>query len=369
MGKYTEELSRRLKLTDKRQFYRESFQTYMTGPEWRNVEMAEEFAAFLRENRSLFHFPYFKQIAGLWRVIFKSLRAASQHDRQRDILLSEYTLMDLFIGFFTTLELLPKAIISLFLAPFMPKENPTLIQQKIADYCERYSLDLQTVPFYDHDYQSYYKELKQAYNDSTKRTWGDWFSWKIVALELKARYWISKPLHYWFHQEANLVSATTDVVVKARLDGIMDSLEAKQQFLRLLQRTNHTDISCSENDVYVKGSFQKNGQSYTSVYARLHTPRYAAFIPAVNALTEQNIALRKIAGQNQVQVKCVSEGAAETPVMPHTPNTARTLYTYEDNIHPAKRFCLFDVPVRYLQQSVADFEHQEGVKVQFIHNF
>lgn len=368
MGLFLNKFSKRLEMTDKRQYYRAQFQTFMTAPEWRNVEMAEEYAAFLQENRSLFKFPYFRQISGLWTIIFKSWRAASHYDTQKDILLADYTAMDLFVGVFTTLELLPKAFLSLMLSPFVSATNPTDYQREMGHYYQQYAQDLQTIPFYDHDYKSYYQQLKQTYRNSSNRTWGDWFSSSIVSLELIARRLISKPLHYWFHQEANLVSASTDILVKARLEGTMDNDNAKNQFCDLLQQTSHDDIQFAKEDIFVKeGTKHKNGQSYRSVYARLQAPRYKDFIPAVEALSAQNIAVKKIAGQDQVQIKCVANHSAGLP--PHATNTSRSLYSYGDDIHPGKRFYMFDIPVRDLQENVAQLNRQDGVDVAFIHNF
>ena len=371
MGLFLNQFSKRLEMTDKGQYYRAQFQTFMTGPEWRNVEMAEEYAAFLQENRSLFQFPYFRQISGLWKIIFKSWRAASHYDSQKDILPTDYTAMDLFVGVFTTLELLPKAFLSLILSPFFSATNPTDYQKAMANYYQRYSNDLQTMPFYDHDYKGYYQQLKEAYHNSSNRTWGDWFSSSIVSLELIARRLISTPLHYWFHQEANLVPASTDILVKVRLEGSMENGKAKNQFRSLLQQTSRNDIQCSEEDIFVKeGTKHKDGQSYTSVYARLHAPRYKDFIPTVETLSVQNIAVKKIAGQDQVQVKCVVNNSTDSPPSPpHATNSSRRLYSYGDDIHPEKRFYMFDIPVCDLQENVARLNSQEGVDVAFIHNF
>ncbi|CAM4496156.1 MAG: hypothetical protein LEGION0403_FIIPPAGN_00562 [Legionella sp.] len=110
MGKYTEKLNERLQLTDKEKYRREQYQTFMTGPEWRNVEMAEEYAGLLRDNKSMFHFPYFRQIFDLWAVVFNSYSSARKYDSISSILFSEYMIMSLFVATFTTMELLPNGI-------------------------------------------------------------------------------------------------------------------------------------------------------------------------------------------------------------------------------------------------------------------
>ncbi len=58
---------------------------------------AQEYAAFLREGKSMFQFPYFRQVA-VYGVCFNhSYQAARKYDRPWTILFSEYMLMDLFV--------------------------------------------------------------------------------------------------------------------------------------------------------------------------------------------------------------------------------------------------------------------------------
>ena len=86
MGRFTRKLNDNLSLDST--YQREQYQSYMTGPEWRNVEMVEEYAAFLKEGKSTFQFPYFRQILGLWRVMFHSYRAARQYNTHAEIIFS-----------------------------------------------------------------------------------------------------------------------------------------------------------------------------------------------------------------------------------------------------------------------------------------
>ena len=65
MGRFTDNFNQRLRITDKTHYRREQYQSFLTTPEWRNVEMAEEFAAFLKEGKSMFQFPYFRQVVEL----------------------------------------------------------------------------------------------------------------------------------------------------------------------------------------------------------------------------------------------------------------------------------------------------------------
>ena len=103
MGKFLNSLNQRIEITDKANYHREQYQSYMTGPEWRNVEMADEYAQFIKEGNSIFQFPYFRQILDLWKVIANSYSQSRKYNSIWQIITSEYMVMDLFVGFFTTI--------------------------------------------------------------------------------------------------------------------------------------------------------------------------------------------------------------------------------------------------------------------------
>ncbi|CEK10797.1 hypothetical protein [Legionella hackeliae] len=390
MGVFVNKLNKEILEADKAGYYREQYQSYMTGPEWRNVEMAEEYGEFLQEGKSIFQFPYFRQVYDLWRVIFNSYSAARKYNSSSQILFSEYMLMDLFIGFFTTLELIPKGILSIFIGPFLNKDNKTQMQQHLADYYNEYASNLQTIPFYDHKYKENREKLAQAYSECTDKTWGDWFSWKCVSIELWARRWISKPLSYWFHQDENLVAATTDVLVKINVEGIENHDELKEALREKVANVNAEMLSANINvsivpdadddSVYVKA--KNKDKSYTSVYARLRAPRYADFQTVVRQLSAQKIELRKIAGQDQIQVKCLIDAKNEEACHSREERlnsvfNAKPLYGYGDRVHNTRKICLFDVPVKDLSEVLTCFdscgeavdEENQDVSVKFIHNF
>lgn len=378
MGKYTDRLNKKLRVAEKTDYVREQYQSYMTGPEWRNVEMAEEFARFLQEGKSIFRFPYFRQIFDLWKVVFQSYSAARKYNGSLDILSSEYALMDVFVGFFTTMELAPKGFLSLLLRPFLNSDNPTDVQKHIAAYYAKYARDLQTIPFYDQKYDQIRQQLAQAYRDAHQKTWGDWFTWKCVSMELTARTWLSKPLSYWFHTEDNLVAPTTDVLVKLRCDEDIDDARAKDLFR---QKLGHTDATLVNDHVYVKQPDPERNRSpedkkkHTSVYALLKVSRYAAFQPTLKSLSHEGIHVRKLAGQDHVQIKCTIDAAnaeqlqqRQAALNTATPD-ARAIYSYGDGIHPNRRFCLFDAPVKDLHATVDALNAVENTQVKFIHNF
>lgn len=373
MGKFVDRFDERIQLTDKEHYRREQYQSYMTGPEWRNVEMAEEFAELLDNGQSMFHYPYFRQIYDLWKIVYHSYSSARKYNSISDILFSEYMLMDLFVATFTTLELIPKGIISLLLYPFLSKENNSSMQNHLAEYHKKYAQDLQTIPFYDHSYEDILEDLTKKYEECTDRTWVDWFSWKVISTELWMRQHLSKPLQSWFHQEGNEAPPTTDILVKFNALDAEYPEQAKQEFKERLEKIGQ--VVLVDEQLYAKDHAKnKNEQNYISVYARLRAPRYATFQPVVRALAEQNIHLRKIAGQDQVQVKCTIDAEDEDKLLATKEALNQTkkvtpLYSYSDRIHANHKICLFDVAVRNLHKTLDRLEKEENVTVNFIHNF
>ena len=374
MGKFLNSLQQRIEITDKVNYHREQFQTYMTGPEWRNVEMAEEYASFIKEGNSIFQFPYFRQVFDLWKVIYNSYSLARKYNSAWQIITSEYMLMDLFVGFFTTIELIPKGILSLILAPFIKKQNKTEMQGHLASFYQKYASELQTIPFYDHSYKEIRQDLAAKYKQIEHKTWGDWFSWTCISIELLAREWISKPLRYWFHQDTNSAPPSTDILVKYNIDGTIDSEQAKEHFRQQIGQltTKEAPVTVVPEDIYVKE--KSASKSYTSVYARLRVPRYAAFMDVLNGMDKQGIQLRKIAGQERVQIKCEINAQDELSLRDAqekltTKARQKPVYSYGDRIHAYRRVCLFDVHVRDLAKNSIEFNGVENAGVTLIHNF
>lgn len=371
MGKHTENYNDILKTLQKSTYPREQYQTFMTAPEWRNVEMANEYGAFLKDGKTITTFPYFGQTWDLWKVIFNSFRAAKRYDAPTKILASDYGFMDVFIGIFTTAELLPKGVLSLLVKPFFNGDNKTEMQNHIADYYLKYAADLQTVPFYDQDYANIKKDLALKYKQTKSKTWTDWFTWRVTSAELTARRFISKPFSYWFHQDTNTVPATTQAIVKYNTDELQDEVHAKEEFVKKIASLAATAQPKIINEIYTKHNLNR---SYTSIYAQLEMPRYAAFQDTVKELGKQGVMLRKIAGQERVQVKC--EVTAEKPeqLPPQISQLDKLpqlnlLYNYGNRINQNARMCLFDVPVKNLHNTVDTLDAQQNTKVKFIHNF
>lgn len=368
MGIYTNQLNERIKLIDKANYYRHQYQSFMTAPEWRSVEMTLEYAKHMSKNNSIFNFPYFRQITELWKVVFYSYSAARKYNTRTQVLFSDYMLMNVFIALFTTFELIPKGIIAIILNPFLNKNNPTKMQKYLSEYYMHHAHDLETTPFYDSEYQKIREILAKKYEAlEGETTWVDWFSWTLISMELRAKAFISKPIQYWFHQENNTTPFTTDILIKINVKNTNHPDKAVEQFKKKINKIGlspKTPVEIVNDRIYTKApKIKPDGTHYTSIYAQLRVPRYKAFLPTIKKLTHSNVHIKRIAGQNHIQVKYYlpNETLGRMSQIP--------IYTYQNKINSHYKFCLFDLPVQHLQKQLVNIEKKYHEQATFIHNF
>lgn len=369
MGRVLKSFSKKVKLTDTH-YYREAYQSYFTSPEWLGVDISEDFAEFLDDKKSMFQFPYFSKIYQLWRVLFLSLAASIRESGFRKAFFSDYMVMDLFVVLFSTLELIPKGLISLVLYPFLPKKNDTDFQSYLAGYFTNFVEEIKGTPFFNHDYVTAIQNLKNKWNESgAEHTWVDWFSYKTIVMQLRAQGFFAHYLKDSDKDEPN----TTQILVKCNVENTDSPEAAMAKFKNNLAGIDIKLVnSHGREDIYVKHPKTKEGVTYRSVYARLEAPRYMSFQQAITQLESQGIHLREIAGQEHVMLKCYVKDMHEEQEDAFKRMTNITpLYRYGDAIHPNRATCFFKVPARELAHTIDELNGNENsnTSVKFIHNF
>ncbi len=372
MGKYITLFDGRLKETQSKTYVREAYQSMLTTPEWMSVELSGNLAKGLNEKTSLFHLPYFQQTFELWRVLYNSLYFGIQESGFFKTIFSDYVVMDLFVVMFTTCELLPKGLLSLVLYPFLPKENDTAMQTHFAEYYQAFANELETTPFFQHDYKQNIHQLSEKWAHTTDWTWVDYFTWSVVWIDLRSKQFISSFLQGAYDDEPS----STQVLVKYNAVDITDPEQAIAEFKEKMSDINSVNIV--GNDVYAKDAKSKNGQTYTSVYARINAPRYMGFKESVIDLAEQGIYVRKIAGQAHVMLKCEVEAANKIERKAYQARVLNQvsgitpLYEYGDGKNAGHALCLFKVPAEKLDKTIQQLEKESDeaeTSVKFIHNF
>jgi len=377
MGKFTELLNRKLLQVAKKHYHRDQFNTYMNTFEWENVKDAERIYKFMEEGKSLFHFPFIKRTLNLSWVTLKSISSANKYDSKYKILASEYGLMAGFINFFNALEFVPMGVMGFFARFFINEKNDTPMQKHFTDYFKKYSKDLETIPFYDHNYTEIRSHLSQAYQTektNNSLTWADSLTYLAVNTQLLFRTLVSKPLQYMYHQPDNLVPPTTDVLVRYRAHGFTNQEKAIEHFKEKIASIKEAaQVDIVDNHVYAKE--KKPNKDYISTYALLSTPRYRAFKNTTALLSQEEIEIKKIAGNDNIQVTCEIDAKDEEAFLQAhaelTKNeTNKLLYQYGDSIHANNQTLLFNIPTTHLQEAIKELEQaHEATKVRLIHNF
>ncbi|MFZ4099366.1 MAG: class I SAM-dependent methyltransferase [Chlamydiia bacterium] len=131
-----------------RQYKRSPEQTYLTRPEWHNVDMAGELAEFsVRESWT--QFPFLRHMVQQWSEFGKAWKSAQARHGFMATLTSEHTTMNLFISIMTTMQCLYLATIALIvrtLSGFSHRRSH--MDGMIADMNQDYAQFIHHTPFY-----------------------------------------------------------------------------------------------------------------------------------------------------------------------------------------------------------------------------
>ncbi|HVW98855.1 MAG TPA: class I SAM-dependent methyltransferase, partial [Candidatus Babeliaceae bacterium] len=107
-------------------------QTYLSSPEWFNVDIAQEYASFI-EHTPFYQFPYFSSIGAYWQVFYRSWLAAADKKGHAEVLCSPSTLMNIFIGVTMTVEYVAKGAVSLPVRMLYAGQEPLVIKALVRD--------------------------------------------------------------------------------------------------------------------------------------------------------------------------------------------------------------------------------------------
>lgn len=341
MGKYTNSLNNDL-IKQHPDYKRLMLQTYLTAPEWRNVEMAEELGEFIQKGNAFYQYPYFKQVATFWRIFAESYRVAKQHHTHRELLTSEYMVMDLFIGVFTTVGFVGLGALSSCLFLLMKKQNQSALQTHVGKLVSDYAEFIHQIPFYNFPYMSKVKPLWRAFYDTPGKSFADYVTFTTAVGQLIARALVSKPIAWWYNQPQNQAAGKIHLLVKGKVTA--------------------TKLQQIDKEIKLVKSFKKEpNKKNQPQYAHITIPRYEAFAKVINQLVESKIRIKKIASQECIQFK-VQETGTELPLGKY-----RTLYSYQNHVDNKKTHML-DVPVGQLDKTVKSLK-EDGLTLKLMHDF
>jgi SAM-dependent methyltransferase len=136
--KQDQELSASFKAQQYTDYSRDSAQTYLTTPEWNNVDAAQHYGDYINKI-PFYEFPYMAHVNTFWKTFLESWRcAAKEKGGNINMLLSpnilfNYTFMNVFIGTFMTIEYTTKAVISWPIRAMMSGVEATTLLALIHD--------------------------------------------------------------------------------------------------------------------------------------------------------------------------------------------------------------------------------------------
>lgn len=85
--------------------------TFMSAPEWYNVDVSREYARFI-EQTPFYEFPFFQSVGTFWKVFANSYRLSREKASFWGVVFSDYMMMSTFVGIMMTLEYGLKGLIS-----------------------------------------------------------------------------------------------------------------------------------------------------------------------------------------------------------------------------------------------------------------
>lgn len=352
-----------------------AYQSFMTAPEWKNVEISEDFADFLELKKPLYDFKFLREAYEINRIFYLTVRSSLKHNRFSEIINPKngnynYFTMDLFVVLMTNLSMLFSSLycclINILTLPyrfysFFTKDgmkNDTDFQKVATDYYKWYVKELNIMPFFNVDYEKALGKLKADYKACKNKTWTDFWTMGYMYLEIKI-----KSYSYFMRPEESEPDVTAAIV---KLDS--DNPNIKPAWMQAVKSFQQklTDGLKKQDEIEL---FK---QTEEGLY-EISTPRYHDFRQALEAFAENGIQIETIAGQERIQVKLVYEfknaedlkHAAESI---NSNENVSLLYQYQNIVKTNQMFFMLDCPTKNLNETLKGFEQQQ-FSTKFIHNF
>lgn len=328
-GKTVRKVNAELEKNDK-SYNREQYRTYLTAPEWRNVDMADEMADFLRHGKPFYRYPYFRQILTFWSVFGRSIKAA--HDNTDvswfGLIFSEYTVMNLFVGITATIEGLLKGILSLPFRLLWKRENNTEFQKNIAEiYYTDYGNYIHHTPFYQYPFISKISPIWKAFWNSKGKSFTDILTLLFTTGEILVRSIPGLPARLIYTQPGKQEPDIIHVIIKHKSKDGKEGLE--------IASPNANDEIETKQTLAEKVIARKAKKN--TLYSHVEFIRYEKFTQTVNKIASSadanDIVFKRIAGQDLVQVDF--KATTQTLDAVKAVLGDQIMYTYDNSIDDA----------------------------------
>ncbi len=324
---------------------RAQHQTYLTAVEWHNVRQAQGYGKFITNNH-FYHFPYFKELKSSLHVFKQSWKAARQTSSFRQVAFSEYNLMNLFITTTAIAENFMKGLLSMPIALFAKKGQPTNdLEKYYSDVFVRYGEFLKSTPSYDFPFLTEVKKTWQKVGESWNKPGQSRLKSLLMAFamtfEFFSRWLVMKPIAMAYHTDAVKDPLTIHMTVKVPAGDY------------------NLVLSAVNKDIKVIGEPQGG-------LLHLEVPRYMPFTQIVKEFARQGISPLNIAGFKKMQIDVWQKRDKANPVLNDA--QAKVLYEAGDPSSPEHKYLAIEVDVESLNEVVNDLA-KSGHEIEYVHDF
>jgi FAD/FMN-containing dehydrogenase/SAM-dependent methyltransferase len=329
------------------EYSRPQIQTYLTAPEWQNVRAAQRYAAFV-EKEPAYRYPYFSEIGGFWKTYGKSWHAAQQQKGFIDVAVSEYNLMNLFVGTSMTLEYGTKGLIA---APFALIDKALNTNKSRANKAsspsdrervrslKEYGNYIENTPFYKYPY---FKDIGSYWSTyaTENKTLGSRIKGLFVGTGMTVEYTLkgllAAPMSYFYGSETIKEAETTHLIVLDQ-ENVIETIDSNIVVLE----------KCPETG-----------------FKHVEIPRYMHFTKIMSKIAKNShVSCINIAGHDKIQIDVKSPKGIS-----HTYVGAKVLYEIPAPTDLKYTHVALEVYVSDLCEVIRTLE-QDNVEVLFIHDF
>ena len=309
--------------------YLYDYRTYMTTIEWRNVDMALEFANFLKKGHSINNYPYVSQLYQFWKIYYHSLRLAYRSSSFS--FFSEFNIMNLFILLTTSIELLYKKLFSSILFLKLSNDsNKTEFQQYVSNLYLDYANFIPKTPFYLYNFNEKIIPLFKHFLKNCE-TFTDIITFFITLFDLSIKSIPTYPIRKYYSTVNIRRFITVEIHEK-------QEKQEKQESIKEFIHKNNLEFKI-ENGNYL-----------------IQFPKYEELNKLIKKLPK-SCELISIGGQNYVQIDVLSNESSNK-----SNESLVKEYSYNNSIDNNN----IDIMTVYVPDLLSVIDHYD---VKFIHDF
>lgn len=319
-------------------YIRKEVQTHLTKVEWLNVEQEQAQAQFY-QNNPFWAYPHCRDALESASVFIKSFQAARSNESTKNILLSDYTLMNSTITIATGIHNIAKGIIYTplgwisKLGGLLPHQENSAWQKPAGFYgnaMRKYSDSLEEITSYDHSYlqdlKGFFSTLTASFSEARQQQ-------NLLSLLVDRQ--TVKNITTGVAMVGDLLWRQLFASTVNMFYGGQDNGDAREIGLIVNPKDNPNPFEgCGDN---VKSIIQEEGNPYKGIIAL----RYRKLTEVLETLSNNGVEIVEIAGQTAMEVEFVVDNDGNPPAIDGMVEINRRHYYPNDQ----KRLAACMVPV------------------------